>query len=120
MREELRQETGQCIGVVHRRASDLDAVLNQHGEFGVLEDDVVGRVPLSSLRCDLEGEIVIGILGLPIAERHAQRVQQRAVDINAITSRGNDVVFRDEGQIEAPPPALEEVLERLAQHAFAA
>jgi hypothetical protein len=55
-------------------------VLDEHGGVVVAEDDVVLRVALLELLGDLFVEVVGGVLGLPVAQRHAQLVQQRAID----------------------------------------
>ena len=62
----------------------------------------------------------VGVLGFPIAERHPQRVEQRAIGIDAITARGDDFVLRGKSQVVRPPPAFEQVFERFAEHPFAA
>ena len=43
------------------------AVLEEDGLAGVLEDDVAERVALGDLLLDLGVEVVVGVLGLPVA-----------------------------------------------------
>jgi len=67
---------------------------------------------------DLGIEVVGFVLGLPVAEGHAQFVQQRAVDIAAIAGRGIEFVLGHEYHIVLAAPGLEQILEGLAQHRF--
>ena len=48
-----------------------------------------------------------------LGDQVAQGVEHRAVGIDAGAARGA-------GEVVRPPPALEQILERLAQHAFTA
>ena len=71
----------------------------------VLEDDVVLRIAAPELVLDLLVEIVLLVLRLPIAERHAQLVQQRAVDEAAVAgSPVLDLVFGNEDQVVRARP----------------
>ena len=56
----------------------------------VLEDDVVLRIALAEFLLDLLVEIVLLVLRLPIAERHAQLVHKRAVGVDALFLSGSD------------------------------
>ncbi|WP_156350303.1 hypothetical protein [Sphingomonas sp. Leaf20] len=47
-------------------------------------------------------------------------MEQRSVKIDAVLSRRSDGVFGDEQQIVCSAPAFQQILERLAQYAFAA
>ena len=85
----------------------------------VLEDDVVLRIALAKFLFDLLVEIVFLVLRLPIAERHAQRVKERAVRVDAGLLQGLVFVFRNENKIARPAPILEQRFERLAHHRLA-
>ena len=120
MREEACQQVQQAVVVrLHVGAHHLRAVLPQHCSRIVGEDDIVLWIALAEFRLDLGRKVVVLVLRFPIAERHAQAVEQRAVDIDARHLPGQDVVFGDELQVVRAAPAFQQVLERLAQHAFA-
>jgi hypothetical protein len=78
--EEQLEQLLQLGGVGHVAAQHFFLVLDEHGGAVVAEDDVVLRVALLELLGDLFVEVVGGVLGLPVAQRHAQLVQQRAID----------------------------------------
>ena len=91
-------------------------VLNQDRLSRVLEDDVVLWIATAELGRDLRVKIVLFVLRLPIAERHAQGMNQRAVDVAPVFGRGSDLVFGNEDKIVRARPALEQVFERFAHH----
>ncbi|HEV2512453.1 MAG TPA: hypothetical protein VGV58_23010 [Bosea sp. (in: a-proteobacteria)] len=93
-------------------------VLDQHRRLGILEDDVVLRIALGQLLANFLVEIVGGVLRLPIAERHAQIVQDRAVGPDTVLLRRFEFVLADEVQMVLLGPGLEQILERLADDAF--
>ena len=90
----------------------LAAVLNQHGGLGVLEEDVVFGVAPVELDLDFSVQVVVGVLGLPVAPRHPQRVLDGAV---RLVARGG-LQFRDQHQSFPVIPAvgIQAVLERWA------
>ena len=94
-------------------------MLDQHGLGAVFEDDVVLRVAALELVADLVVEVVVRVLGLPVAEGHAQFVQQRAIDECLSLVALSMLVLGDETQVVLPAPALEQILERLAHDGFA-
>ena len=55
------------------------AVLHQHRRLRVLEDDVVPGVAPVELRLNLSVQVVVAILGPPIAPGHPKRVLDRAI-----------------------------------------
>ena len=55
------------------------AVLHQHRRLRVLEHDVVPGIAPVELAPDLRLQVVVAVLGLPVAPGHAQRVLHRAV-----------------------------------------
>ncbi|MES2022895.1 MAG: hypothetical protein V4460_16505 [Pseudomonadota bacterium] len=119
MCEEAREQRIERVGIVHRDAGDFVPVLDQNGGVVVRVDDVVARIALARLGGDFGIEIVVGIFRLPIAERHAQRVEQGTVEVDTVLLRRGDGVFGHEQQIVCATPALEQILEGLAQHTFA-
>ncbi len=77
------------------------------------------RIAAAQLEVDLGVEIVLVVLGFPVAERQAQAIQQRAIDVAAFFGRGFDLVFRNEGEVVRARPTFQQILERLAHHALA-
>jgi hypothetical protein len=57
-------------------------VLDQDGFTRILEEDVVLRIAFADFLIDLRVQIVLFVLGLPIAKRDAQGVQKRAVGVD--------------------------------------
>ena len=66
-------------GAGHVRAHGLGAVLEEDGGEGVLEDDVVAGVATVELGLDFGVEVVVAVLGLPVAPGHAEGVADGAV-----------------------------------------
>ena len=81
--EEAADEAVKVAGAGHVGPHRLLAVLDQDGGQGVLEEDVVARVAAVELARDFGVQVVVGVLGLPVAPRHAQRVLHRAVGYDA-------------------------------------
>lgn len=84
----------------------------------------LSRSPLAGaaaprLELDFPVEIVVRVLRFPVAERQAQAVQQRAIDVAPLFGWRFDLVLRHESEVLRAAPALEQVLERLADDAFA-
>ena len=77
--EEAGDEPVQVGGPGHVHPHGLFPVLDQDGGAGVLEDDVVLRVALGELLLNLGVQVVVGVLGLPVAAGHAQGVLDGAV-----------------------------------------
>ncbi|MGV1682197.1 hypothetical protein [Sphingopyxis sp. NJF-3] len=120
MGEKAREQVQQAVVVaLHIGAHRLHAVLPQHRRHIVGEDDIVARIAFAEFCLDLGRQIVVGVLGFPITERHAQPVQQRAVDIDARHLLGQHIMLGDELQIVRAAPALQQILERLAKHTLA-
>jgi hypothetical protein len=63
-----------------RSMTNFRAVLDEGGGNRILKNDVVARIALLEFLGDFRVEIVLFVLGLPIAERHTQGVEQRAID----------------------------------------
>ena len=78
----------------HIHPHRLVAVLDQDGGLRVLEDDVVPRVAPVELDLYLRVQVVVGVLRLPVAPRHPQRVLHRAVGFVA----WRVLQFRDQHQ----------------------
>ena len=77
--QEPLQEPVQPVGVGHIDPHRLCAVLEEDGIDGILEDDVVAGIALVELGLYFRVEVVVGVLGLPVATGHAKRVAHRAV-----------------------------------------
>ena len=70
-------------GAAHVHAHRHAAVLEEDGGLRVLEDDVVLWVPPVELALYLGVEVVVRVLGLPVAARHAEGVLHGAVGDHA-------------------------------------
>ncbi len=105
--EEQFEQLGQRLGVGHVAAQYLVAVLPQDGGDIVAKDDVVLRVALLELLAYLFVEVVAFVLGFPVAERHAQFVQQCAIDGDVGLGGGFERVFGQEHQALLLAPSLE-------------
>ena len=103
--EEQLEQLLQLRRVVDAAAHHLLLVLDQDRFVRVLEDDVVLRIALAEFLLDLLVEVVLLVLGFPIAERHAQRVQQRAVGIDAGLWSASRIRIRDENRGRATCPS---------------
>ena len=77
------------------------------------------RIAALELEFDLGFEVVLGVLRFPVAEGHAQLVEQRAIDVAPFFGFGFDFVLGDEHEIVLLRPALEQVLEGFANNALA-
>ena len=77
--QEPRDQSVQLACPRHIDAHCLATVLEQHGGFRVLKDDVVAGVAPVELGLDFGVQVVVGVLGLPVAPSHAQGVLHRAV-----------------------------------------
>jgi hypothetical protein len=73
----------------------------------VVEDNVILRIAFTKFLLDLSVEVVFLVLGLPIAERDAQRVQQRAIRIDTRLLQRLVLVLRDENEVARLAPVLE-------------
>ena len=77
--EEAADEAVEITGAGHVGAHGLGAVLEEDGGLGVLEEDVVAGVAAVELGLDFGVEVVVGVLGLPVAAGHAEGVLDGAV-----------------------------------------
>ena len=102
----------QLVAVGHAATHHRLAVLDQHRLSAVLEDDIVLRVALAQLLVDFDVEIVVLVLGLPIAERHPQIMEDRTVRPDAVLLRRGELILRNEDEVFLPRPGLQQVLER--------
>ena len=116
--EKQLQQLFQLRHVGHAATHHLLTALDQHGLRAVLEEDVVLRVAALELEGDLGVQVVGLVLGFPVAEGHAQHVQQGAVDIAAFAGLGVEFVLGHKLQVLLAAPGFEQVLERLAHHRF--
>ena len=77
--QEAADEAVQLARAGHVHPHGNVAVLDEHGGPGVLEEDVVPGVAVVELGLDLGVEVVVGVLGLPVAAGHAEGVLDGAV-----------------------------------------
>lgn len=96
-KEKFEQPLQRC-GVVDLAAQHLLAVLPEHKAGVVAEDDVVLRVAFSEFLGDLGVQIVVGVFRFPVAQRHAQLVQERTVERDVGLGGGFHRVFGKEYQ----------------------
>ena len=99
------------VGCHHRLA-----VLVEDCALGILEDDVVLRIAAPELLLDLLLELVVGVLGFPMAERHANVVKHRAVGIDGGLLRGQMRIFFEEDQLLRRCPVIQKSPEGRADH----
>ena len=116
--EEAFEQVGQGFRVAHLGAGDFSLVLDENGGCRVFVDNVVARIALGGLLADFLVEIVVRVLGFPIAEGNPDRVNECTVDIAAVAGRRDVLVFRKEDQVAALAPPFEQVLERFPYDAF--
>ena len=89
-------------GAGHIGANRLRPVLEQNSGEGVFEDDVVAGVAAVELGLDFGVEVVVTVLGLPVAAGHAEGVADGAV--GPVAQRGVELV--DEGELVAVVAAV--------------
>ena len=99
----------QFAGAGHVHPHGLGAVLEEDGGLGVFEEDVVAGVAAVELGLDLGVEVVVSVLGLPVAAGHAQGVLHGAVGPypgsgDAGAAAGVQLV--DQGQLLPVVPAV--------------
>ena len=105
--EEAADEAMEVPGAGHIDAHGLLAVLEENGGLGVLEDDVVAGVAAVELGLDFGVEVVVGVLGLPVAPVHAEGVFHRAVGADGGSGyRGAGGQLIDEGELFAMVAAV--------------
>ena len=85
-RVELVQQVGHGVRVRQVVAGVFGAVLKQHRLRGVLEDGVDERVTLQSFLANLVVEVVVRVLGLPVAARQVVAVLERAVGADRLAA----------------------------------
>jgi len=77
--EELVEEDGQLVAVAEVGAEGRLLVLIQDSATGVFEDGVGERIAPADLAEDFGVEVVVGILGLPVAAGEVVAVSEGAV-----------------------------------------
>ncbi|WP_245267366.1 hypothetical protein [Methylosinus sp. LW3] len=117
--EEQIEQAFEPTRVVIGDARDFLLVLNQDRATRILENDIVLRIALALLLVDFLVEVVVFVLGFPIAERHAKGVEQGAIDVSAFPRGRLELELGDEDEIILLGPGLEQILEGLAHDAFA-
>ena len=116
--KEQFQQLGQRLRVSHVAAQDLRAVLPEHGHGVVTENDVVLRVAFFEFLADLGVQVVVSVFGFPVAQRHAQFMQERAVHIDVGLGGGLERVLGQKDQVLLLAPVFEQVFERLTDDGF--
>ena len=104
--EEQFKKARQLFRVFDRCADDFLPVLDQDRRAGILEYDVVLRIAAPLLLVDFLVEIVFFVLGFPIAEGHAKRIKQRAVDVALFLGGRLEAVFGNEDKIMLTSPSF--------------
>ncbi len=100
-------------------AQHFALALEQHRLPGVLENDVAERIALFDLLGDLGVEMVVGVLGFPVAAVQIEVVAEGAVGHDALAA-GAGTLFGDEQQVVRLGGFGEQVLEGGAQGGFVA
>ena len=112
------EKLGEAALVPYRATEHQLAILDEDSLAGILEDDVVLRIAGPELLLDFLVEVVVLVLRLPIAERHAQRMDEGAIHANRLLPVRQNLVFRQKDQVLLPRVALQKILERLAHDAL--
>jgi hypothetical protein len=90
----------------------LGPVLPQDRRHIVGKDDVVFGIALAEFILNLLGQIILFILGFPIANRHADLHRQRAINGDQIALIGAALIFLAKDQIMLFAPRAEQSSER--------
>ena len=116
--EEGLQRLNQGRGVGQVGVKDQTPVLPQDGALRRLEKDVVARVAGRELALDLRRQVVVDVLGLPVAVGEAEIVDEGAVNDDAFVAPRAEGVFGHEGPAALAGAVFEEGLERGAHRGF--
>jgi len=111
------EEIGELVRIGELDFKHAVAVLEENGAAGVLEDGVGERVATADLALDLAGEIVAGVLGLPIAAGDAVGVADGAVGADGMAA-GFGAELGDEGPAVETGGVREEFLKGVAEGGF--
>ena len=119
---QLLQESGEEVGEIPGSGyvfvqTLANAMLEEDGAFGHLEDGVVGGVAELDLVLDLADEVVVLVFSFPEAVALLPLVNQRAVHGDAAGAAFHRV-FGDEGPVHFLAVAGEDILESTADGAF--
>lgn len=109
--EEGLERLDQLRGVGQVGVERHAPVLPEDGTLGRLEEDIVARVAGRELALDLRGQVVVDILGFPVAVGEAEIVDQGAVDDDAFVTPRADGMFEHEGPAALTGAVFEEGLE---------
>ena len=112
------QRFDQLRGVGQVGVEGQASVLPQHRPLRRLEEDIVARVAGLELALDLGGQVVVNVLGLPVAVRQPEIVDQRAVGDDALAASGVERELRHEGPAALAGAGFEEGLEGGAHRGF--
>ncbi|MGY4356257.1 hypothetical protein ACVW0J_002750 [Bradyrhizobium sp. i1.7.7] len=69
------------------------SILDQNGLTAVFEYNVVLRIAFAFLLLNFFVELVVGVLGFPVAEGHADFMKERAVNVTAVLRRRDVLVL---------------------------
>ena len=97
-------------------SSDARSGLVEDGALGVLEDDVVARIAFVHLALDFAVQVVVFVLGLPVAVGKVEGVEESAVyDVSSCCGHGSfNAEFGDESEFEFASAGGEQVLKGAA------
>lgn len=100
-----------CDVLILRARVGDGAVLDEDGAGGGLEEDVGARIASGELLLDFEAEVVLGVLGLPVAAREMELVNERAVNAQGVLAFADELILGDERPVELASAFLEHVFE---------
>ena len=99
-------------------ALDAHAGLVEDGASGRLENDIVAGVAFVELEFDFFFEVVLFVLGFPVAVRQVEGIDQCAVDDDGGAAGALDAVLGDERELHFATALGEKVLEGAADGHF--
>jgi len=119
--EEGLEQLDQIVGVGDVLVQSLaSAFLVKDGTLGTLEDDVVARIAEVELLSDFFFEIVLAVLGLPVAVLQGEGVKHRTVENDGLVIGEVDAKFVYEFPLKVPRALVKQRGERLPDSAFMA
>jgi hypothetical protein len=113
--EELFEQLDKVLGVANVFVQPLtDAVLKENGALRRLEGDVAARIAALQLGADSLLQVVVIVLGFPIASRQTEGVEQCAVNADGVQLGRLEWVLGHQCQVELPPATCKHALEGAA------
>ena len=95
-----RDHAGRSVRATWAASSDAHFGLVESGAGGRLENDVVAGVALVELEFDFLFEVVLFVLGFPVAVGQVEGIDQCAVDDDGGATGALDAVLGDEGEMD--------------------